>query len=107
MGDEGLVIGGALQVMIRKKGFADFLANRHPIGLPSWGEVFTSFPEPGPCISLVTEENVVEEGAKLLAAGSVCLPREWNTASGPWELAASSSTLVTKRSTTASTNGYP
>ena len=72
MGDEGLVIGGVLQVLIRERGFDDFLANRQPIGLPYWGEEFASFPDPGPGIRLVAETDVVEEGAKLLAEGKVC-----------------------------------
>lgn len=91
MGDEGLVIGGVLEVMIREKGFADFLANRHPIGLPYWGQEFSSFPDPGPGIDLITEKTWLrkEPNSWQTEESAQSSPREWNTAPGLWGPAAS------------------
>lgn len=72
MGDEGLPLGGVLKVMIDEKGFDDFLANRRRIGLPYWGEEFPIVSDPGPGLRVVARENIVEEGAKLIAEGNVC-----------------------------------
>ena len=90
MGDEGLVIGGAFQVMIREHGFDHFLAHRHKIGLPYWGEVFSTFPDPGPGLHLVTTSDIVEEGAKLIAAGKVCAVFTQGMEYGPRALGARS-----------------
>ena len=40
MGDEGLPVGGALDLLIQKKGFDSFLANRRELGMPYFGEDF-------------------------------------------------------------------
>lgn len=72
MGDEGLPIGGVLKVMITERGFDDFLANRHRIGLPYWGDEFPAVTGPVPGLRVVASENIVEEGARLIADGSVC-----------------------------------
>lgn len=76
MGDEGLVVGAALDVLMQKKGFDSFLANRRELGMPYFGEDF------GDIKSYVdtskfeiiedSKENIVKKTVELLKDKKIC-----------------------------------
>eukprot|EP01022_Parablepharisma_sp_SALTPOND_P016546 TRINITY_DN2456_c0_g1_i1.p1 TRINITY_DN2456_c0_g1~~TRINITY_DN2456_c0_g1_i1.p1 ORF type:complete len:413 (-),score=34.05 TRINITY_DN2456_c0_g1_i1:844-2013(-) len=76
MGDEGLVVGAALDLLIQKKGFDSFLANRQELGMPYFGEDFGDIK---PFVDMdkfeIVEgdrEKVVSKTVELLKDKKVC-----------------------------------
>jgi carbamoyltransferase len=72
MGDEGLVMGMPLDVMIRKRGFDDFLRNRRPLGTLYYGEEFPGLrPYLDSRFSVVATDDIMEKTVELLRADKV------------------------------------
>lgn len=72
MGDEGLVMGMPLDVMIRKRGFDDFLRNRRPLGTLYYGEEFPGLrPYLDSRFSVVATDDIIEKTVELLRADKV------------------------------------
>ena len=74
MGDEGLVIGGALKFLLARDGLDRWLENRHRLDHVYWGRDQVRAPEPNagalPDIKKISEDTA-SEAARLLDQGKI------------------------------------
>ena len=74
MGDEGLVIGGVYEYLIKKYGFENFLKNRKDgMEIPYWGDEYCITKDIIPDkFEIIAENEIVKKSVELLKSQKVC-----------------------------------
>lgn len=73
MGDEGLVIGAALDTMLEKDGLAVLLEKRRDLGSIYWGDEFNDVASQlHDGFQIIADSNIPQQAAELLKNGKVC-----------------------------------